>query len=180
MERRENNLIWRTMGIIEKWFIIIAAMVITGLMFTVAILRTLFVAFAGWEEIVILCTMWMYFIGVAYVSRTKSHMIADVLGPLIKSEKTKAVLEIIRRTPVVILDAVLMSWAFNYMVWQYGLAPLTSIFKIPLVLNYIAILLGCVMMLFYETIYLYDNIKDCLHVFRKDKMIESIERRART
>lgn len=59
------------------------------LMFVQVVMRTLNSPFLGFEELSVLLGLWCYFSGIAYATRSRSHITGGVVDLLIKSERTK-------------------------------------------------------------------------------------------
>lgn len=168
MKKREDYALWNGLFIFEKWSLVVLMGAVASVMFAVAALRYVSIQTLGFEEFVVFFAIWLYFIGAAYTSRTKSHMAADFIDSRFKKPKTKSLLALYRRVATVILNGILLLWACQYLSWQIQLNPKTPFFELPLVINYIGIVVGLLYVMVYECIYLYDNVKDCHFIFSRN------------
>lgn len=106
--------------------------------------------FYGMEELVLLIAFWMYFIGSAVATREGSQVSADLVSSMLKSERQKAVLTLVRTLITLILFAILVKWAWSYMLWSLEKRPTTAVYKLPMAIAHAALLLSFVLSVLYE------------------------------
>lgn len=145
----------------QRWIMFLCcACVIIGL-FAQVILRYVFeTTVLGLSELILIPTLWMYFIGASYASAQRTHISADVLQAYIRNERVKGVIRTIVAVISLAIGLILCWWAFLYV--EHGLArpKSTSVFEIPLITVQVAVLVGFVLMTFYTAVNLYSEITD--------------------
>lgn len=127
--------------------------------------------FYGMEELVLLIAFWMYFIGSAVASREGSQVSADLVTSLLKSEKQRAVLALIRNLITLLLFGILSKWAYDYFVWSYIMRPTTAVYKIPMYIDHAALLLSFVLSMLYEIKHICHTCLELKAAFGKEDMV---------
>ena len=126
--------------------IAICVMILTG-----AFMRYLLQKdFYGMEELVLLIAFWMYFVGSAVASREGSQVSAALVTSLLRSDKQRAVLTLIRNILTMILFGILAKWAYDYLLWSIQMRPTTAVYKIPMYIDHAALLVSFVLSALYE------------------------------
>ena len=106
--------------------------------------------FYGMEELVLLIAFWMYFAGSAIASREGTQVSADLVTSLLKSDRQRAVLTLIRNILTLILFGILAKWAYDYLLWSIKMRPTTAVYKIPMYIDHAALLVSFVLSALYE------------------------------
>lgn len=123
----------------------VCAMIVFG-----AILRYIFQTdFFGAEELILFGAFWLYFIGSAQGTKEDSHINADMTNLFIKNIKTKKILNIYKYSLSFILTCVCVAWGWHYIMWTAGLHATTNVYKLPLALAQLPILIGFVLSAIY-------------------------------
>ena len=82
---------------VERALIISACVALAGLMVVQIILRYVFVApFLGFEEVTVLLGLWIYFLGLVHVTRTREHISSGVIQQFLHSLPARKALEIFK------------------------------------------------------------------------------------
>lgn len=106
--------------------------------------------FYGQEELVLMIAFWMYFIGSAVATREGSQVSADLVSTLLRSERQKAVLVLIRTIITTLLFGLLTKWAWDYFLWSLQLRPTTAVYKLPMSISHGSLLLSFALSVLYE------------------------------
>ena len=110
--------------------------------------------FNGFEEIVILLVVWLYFIGSANASREKSHIAADMLDLFIKQETTKQRIKLLSQFVGFAVLAIMLYLSIDYLKFNAEYHAKTVIFGLPMFIYHASLVIGLILMLFYDTCYL--------------------------
>lgn len=144
---------------VQDWILIITGTAV-GLMIIVnAAFRFLRIDWFGSEELTLFVAFWLYFMGAACASRENTHISADMLSLFTNNVKVRAVADIVKNLIGAGMSAVFTYWCFNYVTWQAQLGAKSSVYKMPVIISTIPILL-C---FFLWTLYL---IRDLVHAFK--------------
>lgn len=106
--------------------------------------------FYGQEELVLMIAFWMYFIGSAVASKEGSQVSADLISSVLKSERQRAVLALLRTIITTLLFILLTKWAWDYVLWSISLGPTTAVYKLPMSLQHAALLVSFFLSALYE------------------------------
>lgn len=145
----------------QRWIMFICcACVIIGL-FAQVILRYVFeTTMLGLSELILIPTLWMYFIGASYASAQRTHISAEILQSYIRNSRVKGVIRAIVAAISLAIGLVLSWWALLYVEHALARPKSTSVFEIPLITVQAAVLVGFVLMTFYTAVNLYSEITD--------------------
>ncbi len=100
---------------IERALIIFVCMALALLMVVQIILRYVFVApFLGIEEVAVLLGLWIYFLGLVHVTRTRQHIGSGVAAFFIRSETSRRVLEVFKLAVCILSSAVFLYFTVLY------------------------------------------------------------------
>ncbi len=172
MDKRESNVLWKALIVVQK-----AIMVVTGLatMFIVSsamLLRWLFnTDFKGYEEILVMFAFWLYMIGASYGSYQKNQITADILDIYLKEGRVKSVIHVFRSLLTLILSSVFTFWAFQFVSWGFSMKTKTPVWRLPMVWGQSSLLVGLILVTFYNIIYFYDDIVNAIRVFKNKENI---------
>jgi len=95
----------------------------------------------GMEEIVLLLGFWIYFLGGSLAFREDDHIEANILGPFLKSEKSKTIHKIIKFMISIPILIIVTIWSYHYINWSLKYLPTTVVYNIPIVAAQFPILL---------------------------------------
>lgn len=149
---------WNILQNIVKVIMIIGSVVSTAAMCYSVILRYVFKAnFYGSDEVIMLFAFWLYFMGAVYGSYEDSHIKADLLNVYIKNLRTKDILALVAQVLTIIVNTIVLIWAFRYFQMEIRKWGLSTALKIPLVIPKSAVFFGFLLMEFYHVYYLIHN-----------------------
>ena len=153
---RVDSVLYSLMKII---LIVTSALITLLVTFYVVIRYATPLNFDGFEEIIILLVVWLYFIGSANASREKSHIAADMLDLFIKSERKKQSLKFFSQLVGFIVLAIMLILSLDYMTFNMQYDTKTIIYRIPMYIYHGSMVLGFVLMLFYDTCHLIKTVR---------------------
>ena len=79
----------------------------------------------GIEEIIMMVSFWLYFLGSSMGSSEKSQISADILSTYIKNEKYKRILALITSVITTGICMLVTVWAFQFILWSMKMSPKT-------------------------------------------------------
>lgn len=134
---------------VENWILVITGTAV-GLMILVnAACRFLKIDWFGSEELTLFVAMWLYFVGVICASRDDTHISADMMNLFTKNEKILNIIGVIKNLIGLAVCGMFTVWCVNYVSWQAGLGAKSAIYKIPVIVGTIPILLAFAFWLLY-------------------------------
>ncbi len=159
MNRSKFSLLWNSLLTVQKIIMIITSLFLPIIVFASVIMRYIFKTdLYGIEEIVTLVAFWLYFIGSSYGSYDKSQISADILSGFMKNEKHKFILGIITQFVSLIILIVVDVWATQFIGWSLKMNPKTAIYRFPIVIPQLSVLIGLFLMTFYNFVYLVQDV----------------------
>lgn len=158
MERLTKSRFWKVLEKIELAVMIITAILTVAIMFGETALRAVNININGFEEYLLMIVFWMYMIGAAHGSRTKSQITADFVGIFMKEGLLKDILGLLKMVLTLILSVIFLWWAFQLVLWGIETGARTSLWRIPFAVGYASIFAGIVLITFYNIVYLFESI----------------------
>jgi TRAP-type transport system small permease protein len=129
------------------------------------LLRYVFqVPLMGIEEIMIFPIIWLYFLGGAQASRTRTHISCGILTLYIKKEKTMAVFNVARSTISVVISLWLTYWAYWYFEYSLRVWKSSDLVKLPMFFAESALFIGLVLISFYTALEVIDMIRNLINI----------------
>lgn len=139
--------------------ILASFLIILGIACTV-LLRYIFkMDLFGIEELIIIPSIWLYFMGASYASYEKSHISADIVSSYIKNEKTLIAISIIRGVLSCIIVSIVSYWTLQFLIWGVSSGGKTPVWNIPMYISIIAVFIGFLFMLIYSVFHLVEDIR---------------------
>lgn len=147
----EEFLIWKASVHIQRAILAFASMAAVICVCGTTIARYVFHRdLFGIEEVITLLAMWIYWIGAVYGSYEKSHITADMLSVLIKTEKGKYRLDLVVNLLTVAISGIFAYWSVaDYLIWNIQSKTATTGLHIPYLASNIAITISFIMMFLY-------------------------------
>ena len=100
---------------IERAFIVFFCVALAFLMVVQIILRYVFIApFLGVEEIAVLLGLWIYFLGLIHVTRTRQHISSGVLQLFVRGRASIRAMEIFKLVVCVASSAIFLVFSVQY------------------------------------------------------------------
>lgn len=113
----------------------------------------------GIEELATYSAVWAYFVGAAYGSYERSHISASLVPVMFRSDRARAVVEVLATTITLVVGAAMTWHVYKYFSWSVGTRPRSLELETDLVWFHGAVLFGFAMMTVYTAIELADRIK---------------------
>lgn len=155
---RESKL-WLGLIKLQRIILFLTSVFIIAIVSAGAIMRYVFkIDFYGVEDITLMISFVMYFIGGMYASYEKSHVSAMVIPLLMKDKKKRNILIIIKSLLTVALSWVFTVWGFMMVKWGIVAKGVTPTLGIPLIIPKGTIFVGLFFMSFYFTVYAIEEI----------------------
>ena len=133
--------------------LLLPAMITVGVIFRYILKTDLYAI----EEFEVFLAIWFYFMGSAYASYKKQQITADILQAMVKSFATRKLVAIVASLIMVLVSIAFCYYSFDY---SWDKQPRTAVWKLPLVWEYLAVLLGFIIM----TVY---SIRDFVHACKR-------------
>jgi TRAP-type C4-dicarboxylate transport system permease small subunit len=158
LETREKLPVWKALIAIQKIGLIITGIGVTGIVAGACILRFFNINFAGFEEILVMVAFWLYMLGCAYGSYEKSHINANLIEVMMKEGRLKDFFAVVRTTLTTVLCAIMLYWAFSFFTLSIEMETKTPVFRIPMAIGYVSMVVGLALSTIYNICYNYDAI----------------------
>ncbi|WP_300464175.1 TRAP transporter small permease [Desulfobacula sp.] len=132
-----------------------ATVVLCGLTIAALINITVFLRYFletdlyGIEELELVLAFWLYFIGTAYASATRKQVTVNFLDVMIKSLTIKKALKITSAFITMAVCTFYAWWSFDMIGFALENSPKSSVWKIPTLINYAAVVVGFLLMTLY-------------------------------
>lgn len=159
---------------VEEWILVITGTAV-GLMILVnAACRFLTIDWFGSEELTLFVAMWLYFVGSICASRDKTHISADMMTLFTKSEKVLNIIGVVKNAIGLVVCGMMVKWCYSYVSWQAGLGAKSAIYKVPVIVATIPILLAFI----FWCVYLIRDIVINIQILSGKGTVEAIEDRS--
>lgn len=150
---------WKLTIASVKFIMVLCSIASTSCIIYAVVLRYIFKNnFYGSDEIILMFAFWLYFMGAVYGSYENSHIKADLINVYVKNIRIKDFIDLIAQVIMIVVNVILVTWAWDYFLWGLKKMPLTTGLKIPLVIPQSAVFFGLLLMGFYHIVYFIRNI----------------------
>ncbi len=120
---------------IEHAMIITCCVGLAVLMVVQVLLRYVFLyPFLGIEEVAVLLGLWIYFLGLVHVTRTRQHISSGVLQLFIERESTLRLLEIGKFVLCIASSCIFLYFSVNYLIQTYESGRSSTYLSWPMVI----------------------------------------------
>ncbi|MGP1349712.1 MAG: TRAP transporter small permease [Stomatobaculum sp.] len=124
--------------------------------------------FKGYDEIVLLFAIWLYFIGGSYAMYKKEHINADMLTLILKG-KLLSFAHMITNWITFLITTVLFVWGVEFFIYASQRVQKTTVWRIPIWWAQCALTVGYSIMAFYALIYALEDTVLFLKKKTRDK-----------
>lgn len=160
-----KTLFWKFLRALVKYVMILCSIASTGCILYSVILRYIFKSnFYGSDEIILMFAFWLYFMGAVYGSYENSHIKADLMNVYVKNIRIKDFINLAAQLIMIVVNVILITWAWDYFSWGLEKMPLSTGLKIPLVIPQSAVFFGLLLMGFYHIVHFIRNIYRYIHL----------------
>ena len=144
---------------VQRWILFICcALVVVGLFAQVILRYVLGTTILGLNELILIPTIWMYFIGASYASAEDTHISADVLQVYLRSDRVKQGVQVIVSAISLAFGLIMSWWAYLYIQHSLDRPGATPVFGLPLIIVQSAVIVGFFLMTIYTAANLYTAI----------------------
>lgn len=126
---------------IQSYILVITGTAVGVMILVNAFFRVIKFDWFGSEELTMFVAFWLYFTGAACASRENTHISADMVSLFTDNPKIRAAVDVVKTVIGVAMSAVFTYWCFNYVSWQANLGAKSSVYKLPVIINTIPILI---------------------------------------
>lgn len=163
-----DTFFWKILLKIQETILIVCTIACVLILCAEVVLRYVFQSdLFGYEEILVIFSMWMYFLGASYAMYQKTHINADMVSLFLqKRQKALSYVKILVSLITTIIAIVLVAWASKFFVWAITKNGTSTSLRIPLLYSQSALLIGYILIAFYSLFY---TIEDTVLLFLKRK-----------
>jgi TRAP-type C4-dicarboxylate transport system permease small subunit len=172
MKKREDLLIWKILLKFEKIGIIVTGIGVTGIVAGACILRFFNINFAGFEELLVVVAFWLYMLGCAYGSFEQSQISANIIEVMMKAGLPKDLFALARLVFTTVLCGIMCYWAFTFFALSIVAGTQSPVFRFPMAIGYVSMVIGLGLSTVYNICYTYDAIVAILR--RKKGVVEEV------
>lgn len=146
----EESILFKALLKIQNFLVAFTSgMVIIFVVTSVFMRYILKMDFTGSEELITIVAMWLYYIGGAKASMNEKHIRADILGPIIKTPKKRAIQGIVVDAISAGVISIFTWWGIQYVIWNFQKGVVSVALEIPLTVSQVALVVGFIFMLFF-------------------------------
>ncbi|MDO5114510.1 MAG: TRAP transporter small permease [Synergistaceae bacterium] len=156
-----DSEIWKSLLKVQRFIMFLTTVLMLVILGAVVLARyVLHADLYGYDEIVLVDSFWMYFIGAAYAMSKEEHIKADILATMM-GEKLLAVAKLAAGILQTSINFIFVVLAYNMVARSIETWTVTSLWNIPYFIPQTAILLSFVITALYLTVY---TIRDYNHL----------------
>ena len=122
------------------------------------VLRTFNLPQMGIEELMQFPVIWMYMLGGACASFTKTHIDCGILDSFVKNKKAIEIAAIIKTILSFIVCMIIIGWTNSFLKYCFKTNKISVVLGIPWTIANVAIMAGLVLMLFFTAVELIERI----------------------
>jgi len=149
----EQSLLWKFLVKLQQWILIACSIAVVLIMCTGVFFRYVLNAdLYGSEEIVVIISFWLYFIGSSYGSYDQSHVKADFVSQWL-SKKKRQILSIFISLTMLSLCFLFTYWSVEFIWYSIVEMPRTLVWGIPMAVAHSSVFIGYLLMTFYCAVY---------------------------
>ena len=152
-----NTLFWKSLLKVQEAILIVCTAACVLILCAEVVLRMFHKDLFGYEEVVVIFAMWMYFLGASYAMYQKSHINADMTS-LFFGERVQAVIKLIVSLITTFVTIVLAIWAHSFFRWAMSKTATTTSLRIPLIYSQSALFFGYLLIAFYSIVYFIEDL----------------------
>ncbi len=154
LKKLDNILKW-----FEEWILVITGTAVMMMILVNAACRFLTLDWFGSEELTMFVAFWLYFMGAACASREKTHICADMLNLFTQNQKLLRSVSLIKNIISLFVCALFTWWCFNYVKWQGNMGAKSPVYKLPVIIATIPMLISFALWILYLIRDLLNDIK---------------------
>jgi len=157
---QKKNFFWELLIKFQQFMLIACSLFVVASIGMTVLLRYVFKTdLYGLEEIVVIFAFWLYFMGGAYCSYTRTHITADMISVYLPEGKLKATITAFTSAVTFALSLLFSYWGYDFFMFGVKMSARTPVWRIPQVVSYTAVFLGMILMTFYFFVDLLADLK---------------------
>jgi len=162
----------RIMVNLQKFFLFyLFALLILAMMLELLVRFFLKQSIFGLSDFIGFSSVWLYAIGASYASYERSHIKAEFINVIVKSDRVRHLFRFVSAVVSTLMSIVFAKWSWDLCVYSVSIGEVTQAYPVPKVIFQSSFFVGAVLMAIY---FLWEAI-DCLDDFRKNRsMIEAL------
>lgn len=126
---------------VQNWILVITGTAVGIMIIVNAAFRFLAIDWFGSEELTLFVAFWLYFMGAACASREGTHICADMIALFTDNVKILSVVGVIKNLVGLAMSVTFTVWCAQYVAWQAGLGAKSVVYKLPVIISTIPILI---------------------------------------
>jgi TRAP-type C4-dicarboxylate transport system permease small subunit len=159
MKSIEKTLFWKSITKLQGAIVKITSLGIMAIVVFNVFARYVFrIELFGFEEMVVIIAMWMYWIGGVYATYENSHIKGDMIDLFTKSKKKKKIVSYVAQSLTIFGLALFAWWGIEWTQWNLQLGQRTPGLRWPMIWSQIPVAISFVMMFLYSVYHLIRTI----------------------
>ncbi len=143
----------------QRLLLIVTSIFLALSVSAMAILRYLFkMNLFGIEEYILICGMWLYFVGASYGSYEKSQISASVIDIFVKNKKVLSAIEVIQQVVTLVLFIIFCIYSVQFLQFSIAEGARTQVHKIPFAIGHASVTINVILMTLYSGLYLCQDV----------------------
>ena len=156
---------WKILRILQEAIIVLAAASVVLLFIAEVLARYIFnINFVGYDEIVLLAVVWLYFIGGGYAMYKREHISAEMLQLFLKGRKQKGA-RLVTIWLTFVIAVVLVKWGIDFTTYSLASPSYTIALGIPKIAGQLSLVVGYVLVAVYSLFY---AVEDTIKFVRRE------------
>ena len=156
---------WKILKILQEAIIVLAAASVVLLFIAEVLARYILnINFVGYDEIVLLAVVWLYFIGGGYAMYKKEHISAEMMQLFLSGRKLQGA-RLVTIWLTFAIAVVLVAWGFNFTSHSLASPSYTIALGIPKIAGQISLVIGYILVAIYSLFY---AIEDTIKFVRRE------------
>ena len=145
---------------IQKWIIIIASAALVIDIFVEVLLRYVFKhPIFGTDELASMIAVWVYFIGAAHATHTRTHIEGGFISAILKKQHYRDIVRFTVLIITLIVGAIFAFMSLEWCIWTVESNVMTTSLFFPKIYGEVAMFIGAVLMLVYFSIEAVETLK---------------------
>ena len=157
---RAASYIGRRFIALQKWIIIVASAALVVDIFIEVLLRYVFKhPIFGTDELASMIAVWVYFIGAAHATHTRTHIEGGFISVIFKQQSHRDIVRFAVLVVTLIVGFVFAYMSFEWCIWIIENKVATTSLFFPKIYGDVAMLIGAVLMIVYFSIEAIETMK---------------------
>lgn len=151
---------------VQRTFLFYLLLVLTLAMLLEIVIRYFFnQSIFGLSDFIGYSSVWLYAVGASYATREKSHIKAEFINVMVRSDKIRHLFRFVAASVSVIMSAIFTKWSFDLCLYSMEVGEKTQAYPVPKVIFQSSFFIGGILM----TIYFIWEAAECIFSIRDNK-----------